>query len=391
MENKRVITYAAAFSVIALTVFILWQVKEVVVYFLLSLVLGAIIRPLADFLKSKSWYVKALSILGILLAIAGLGYVLYLAFMRLSKELNLLINTISNLDRWFLPVWLENLGFARNLIDLLPPPGQLFEIATADGGSLILPALQNFSMNLVTVISGLVIIIFLSIYWTGSQDRFERLWLSLLSVERRQRARTTWRQIDDSLGDYGRFLLFKFLLTWLLVSVGVYYLRSPYPVLLGLLVASANLVPVVGLIFALLLTLAIGLLSSILFYPWLLAFVFAVLALLDVFVWPKLYRDKWDAPILRLVILLVISETLGLSWLLLAPPLAVAAQIIWNSISPTFLKVQQPQGIASLRAHKQELSQAINELEETPAALVNNLTRLSGLLEEAQNYLDQTI
>jgi len=392
MDNKRLITYAAAFSLIALIVFILWQVKEVVIYFMLSLVLGAMIRPLADFLKGKTWYFRLLSILGTLLVFAGIGYSLYLAFIRMSQELNLLTNTVSNLDRWFLPPWLERLGFARTLIELLPPPGELFKIATSNGGSLILPVLQNFSLNLVKTLSGLVIIIFLSIYWTGSQDRFERLWLSLLSVEHRQRARTIWREIDDNMGDYGRFLLAKFFISWILISVGVYYIRTPYPVLLGLLVALANLLPVVGIIIALLFTLAIGLLSSILFYPWLLAFVFAMLALLDIFVWPKLYRDKWDAPILRLVILLILGETLGLTWLVLAPPLAVAVQIIWDSISGTFRRTyRQPERIDSLKNHKNELMRAINELENASPALENNITRLSGLLDEAQQYLDETI
>ena len=389
MVNKRALTYAAAFSVIALTVFILWQVNEVVIYFLLSLILGAIIRPLADYLKGKSRVQVILSVVGLLLVLVGFGYLLYFIFMRLSKEVNLIVNTISNLKRWFLPVWLERVGFARTLLELLPPPGELFAIATIDGGKNLLPALQNISMNLVAILSGLVVIIFLSIYWTGSQDHFERLWLSLLSVESRQKARTIWRRIDASLGDYGRFLIVKFFLTWTLISISVYYLRSPYPVLLGLGVAIANLLPIIGIVLALLFTLAIGLLSSILFYPWLLGSVLLVLTLLGVFVWPKLYQDKWDAPMLRLLLLLIIGETMGLRWLILAPPLAIAVQIIWNSLSTTLRKSpKQLMGFESLKRHQENLSQAINDLENTPPALTNNLSRLNQLIEDANDYLD---
>ncbi len=391
MVNKRALTYAAAFSVIALTVFILWQVNEVVIYFLLSLILGAIIRPLADYLKGKTRIQVFLSVASILLVVVGIGYLLYFSFTRLSYEVNLMVNTISNLKRWFLPVWLERLGFARTLLELLPPPGELFEIATNDGGKILMPALQNISTNLVTIVSGLVVIIFLSLYWTGSQDRFERLWLSLLSVERRQKARTIWRQIDASLGDYGRFLLIKFFLTWALISISVFYLRSPYPVLLGLVVAIANLLPIIGVVLALLFTLAIGLLSSILFYPWLLGFVLLVLTLLGIFVWPKLYQEKWDAPILRLLLLLIIGETMGLRWLILAPPLAVTVQIIWNSLSTTLRKQSKPlMGFESLKLHQENLSQAINDLEDTPPSLTNNLSHLNQLVQEATQYFDQT-
>lgn len=391
MSNKRALTYASAFSVIALTVFILWQVNEVVIYFLLSLILGAIIRPFADFLKVKSRLQVVLYVAVILLAVASFGYLLYISFTRLSYETNLMVNTISNLKRWYLPVWLERLGFARALLELLPPPGELFAIATNDGGKILLPALQNISMNLVAILSGLVVIIFLSIYWTGSQDRFERLWLSLLSVERRQKARTIWRQIDASFGDYGRYLLVKFFLTWALISIGVFYLRSPYPVLLGLAVAIANLLPIIGIVLALLLTLAVGLLSSILFYPWLLGFVLLVLSLLGIFVWPKLYQDKWDAPILRLLLLLIIGETMGLRWLILAPPLAITVQIIWNSLSTSLRKSPKPiLGIEALKHHQVSLSAAINEIENTPQALTNNLSRLNQLVEEADQFFDQS-
>lgn len=392
MDSKRFITVALAFSLVALTVFILWQVNEVVIYFLLSLILAAIFRPFADYLKGKPRIQVILSVAGLLLILVGFGYLLYFSFMRLSKEVNLLINTISNLKRWFLPVWLERLGFARTLLELLPPPGEIFQIATNDGGQILMPVLQNISTNLITILSGFAIILFLSIYWTGSQDHFERLWLSLLSVERRQKARTIWRQIDASLGDYGRFLIVKFILTWALISIAVFYLRSPYPVLLGLGVALANLLPVIGVVLALLFTLVIGLLSSILFYPWLLGFVLLVLIILSIFVWPKLYQAKWDAPILRLLLFLIIGETMGLRWLILAPPLAVIVQILWNSFSTKLRQSPRPLlGFESLKLHQENLIKAVGDLEDAPPALMSNITRLDQLVEDANQYFDQTI
>lgn len=385
--NKKALISAAAFSVVALAVFLLWQVNEVVIYFIMSLVMGAMLRPLADLMKDRPKWQVILITIGIVLALAASGYILYLAFMRISRETNLLVNTVSNLKQWYLPVWLDRLSFTRSLLNLLPPPGEIFEIVTTDGGKILMPAIQTISRNMVTIISGLVIIIFLSLYWTGSQDRFERLWLSLLSVERRQKARTIWRDIDNSLGDYGRYLLVRFFLTWLVISIGAFYLRSPYPVMLGMIVALANLLPVVGGLLALLLTLAIGLLSSILFYPWLLVYVFIVLTLLGIFVWPKLYKERWDAPILRLLLFLIIGETMGLRWLILAPPLAIVIQTIWNGVSNLLRTTKPLMGIESLQVHQDLLEQAMGELDETPPALSNNLNRLDDLLEKAEEYL----
>ncbi|MCK9246641.1 MAG: AI-2E family transporter [Anaerolineaceae bacterium] len=388
MIDKRALTYTAAFAVVVLAIFLLRQISEVVVYFLLSLVLGAVLRPLADFLRGKNRLLSVFVIAATSLILIGLGYALYLSFMLLSDELNLLVNTVSNLKQWYLPVWMERLSFPRTLIEMLPPPGQVFEIATTESGQMLLPFIQDLSLNLVSVLSGLVIVIFLALYWIGSEASFERLWLSLLSVEHRQKARIIWRKIDANLGDYGRHLLVRFFLTWLLISIGVYYLRSPYPILLGLLVALVNLLPIIGFVLAFLITLTIGLLSSILFYPWLLVYVLLVLALLNLFVWPKLYQAKWDVPILRLLFLLIIGETLGLRWILLAPALAVTLQILWDGVSSS-LRMQKPLNkIESLQIHRQLLVQAVSDLEDLPPALNQNLQRLEELIEKSSQFLD---
>lgn len=252
-----------------------------------------------------------------------------------------------------------------------------------------MPAIQTIAGNMIAVVSGLVIILFLGLYWTGSQDHFERLWLSLLPVEKRQKARLIWREIDASLGDYVRFLLVKFFVTWIVVSLGTFYLRSPYPILLGILVASANLVPIVGIFLSLLLTLAIGLLSSILFYPWILLYVFVVLMLLRVLVWPRFYSKKWAAPFIQLLLLLVFSETLGLGWLILAPPLAVMIQILWSGLSASLRSGKPLMGIESLRTHQNRLSLAMASVDEVPPALMSNLNRLDELIDQADDFLSE--
>ena len=139
---------------------------------------------------------------------------------------------------------------------------------------------------------------------------------------------------------------------------------------------------------AFLITLTIGLLSSILFYPWLLVYVLLVLALLNLFVWPKLYQAKWDVPILRLLFLLIIGETLGLRWILLAPALAVTLQILWDGVSSS-LRMQKPLNkIESLQIHRQLLVQAVSDLEDLPPALNQNLQRLEELIEKSSQFLD---
>ena len=153
--------------------------------------------------------------------------------------------------------------------------------------------------------------------------------------------------------------------------------------------ALANLLPIIGVVLALFFTLAIGLLSSILFYPWLLGFVLLVLTMLSIFVWPRLFQNKWDAPIPRLLLLLIIGETMGLRWLILAPPLAVTLKIIWNTQRDC--ASSRPYGFGITQPPPGHLSQAISDIETLHPALTNNIIRLNQLVEEANQYFDQTI
>ena len=114
------------------------------------------------------------------------------------------------------------------------PPSKLFEAVTGDQGQLVLPAILGFTQGIGGVVSGVLVILFLSIYWSINQIHFERLWLSLLPSGQRKQARGIWRTIEPDLGAYIRGQVIHSLLAGLLLGLGYWVLGSPYPALLAL-------------------------------------------------------------------------------------------------------------------------------------------------------------
>ena len=149
-------------------------------------------------------------------------------------------------DEWSLPVWLQGSAIQQALLGRLPPPSKLFEAITGDQGQLVLPALLGITQSITVVVSGVFIILFLSIYWSINQIHFERLWLSLLPSGQRKQARGIWRTVEPDTGAYIRSQVIHSLLAGLLLGLGYWLIGSPYPALLALIGALACLIPVVG-------------------------------------------------------------------------------------------------------------------------------------------------
>ena len=128
----------------------------------------------------------------------------------------------------------------------LPTPDKLFEAVTGEQGQFVLPAVLSFTEGVGGIASGVILVLFLSIYWSINQIHFERLWLSLLPSEQRKQARGVWRTIEPNLGAYIRSEIVQSLLAGLLLGLGYWLLGSQYPILMALIGALAWLIPLVG-------------------------------------------------------------------------------------------------------------------------------------------------
>lgn len=386
--TKQLAGFGTAVMTTLLALAVLWQFHIVVVYVLISLTLAAALRPLVNRLGGRGVVARGAWILLYLVALGSFGFLVFLTGETAIHEIQQLAQTVSAQDAWRLPSWLAGSAFQQALVAWLPPPSKLFEAVTGDQGQRVLPAILGFTQDIGGVASGVLGVLFLSLYWIGNQIHFERLWLSLLPSGQRKQARDIWRTIESGLGAYIRSEVVQSLLAAVLLGLGYWLLGSPYPMLLALVGAAAWLIPVVGAALAVILPLLIGLLTSVQLSLLTALYTLVVLVALQVWVEPRLFRRKWDNPILTLVILLALADAFGLLGILLAPPLSAISQILWRLLVSHRLASGAAAQVSDLIERQARVGATISAMDEPhPPLVTSSMERLTQLLVKAEPIL----
>ncbi|HEY4312516.1 MAG TPA: AI-2E family transporter [Pirellulales bacterium] len=408
---------------------VLWELRGAVLIFFLSLGTSAALRPAIE--QLHRWGLPKSLALGV----TYLGCVV--GFIGLALALVFpLAGDLHDLGRDFkagydnaTTHWPNGNGLQRAIAQRLPAWDDLQKIgwrvgkdAAADASSTVDPSAapadsadQADGLNLwthraVTTLLGVtwgffgtilnfLIIVVLSLYWSIDRVHFERLWLSLLDVARRQRARETWRAIEQATGAYLQREAVQSLTAGCLLGVGFWMLQQPYPVLSAAVGALAWLIPFVGAPLAMIAVTAIWLPRFMLTsgegaIVMLLAaslYTLLVLLLLEWLVEPRLFRRKRYNPILLVLVAVGMVDWLGFFGLLIAPPVAAAIQIIgsqylaYRATTAVAITDTSPralaQRLATLRARMED-DQEMNEETQQMVA------RLDALVEQARNVLN---
>ncbi len=386
--TKRLIWFAFAVLTTLLALVVFWQFRVAIVYVLISLTLAAALRPLMNHLAGRGFVVRTAWILLYLVALASFGFFLFLASDTAIHEIQQLAHTVSVQDKWVLPLWLEGSSFQKVVLAQLPPPSKLFEAITGSQGELVLPALLGFTQGIGGIVTAIIVILFMSIYWSISQVHFERLWLSLLPSGQRKQARGIWRTVEPEIGAYIRGEVIQSLFAGLLIGIGCWLIGSPYPALLGLAGALAVLIPVVGAVLAVIPVILVGLLTSVQLSLFTTLYTLIILTALGVLVKPRLFNRRWDNPILTVVLLIFLANALGLVGIIVAPPISVVCQILWSRLVSRRVVSGAATQISDLKERQALVWAAIKAMDEPHLPLVtSSMERLTHLMEKAEPIL----
>jgi len=390
--TKQLVVLGTAVMTTLLALVLLWQFRIVVVYVLISLAFAATVRPFFKGWSSRGLVTRLSLILFYLISLGIFGFLIFQVGRFAISDIQQLGQMLSVQGVWRLPPWLEGSSFQQTLVAWLPTPDKLFEAVTGEQGQLVLPTLLGFTEGVGGLVSGVFVVLFLSLYWSINQIHFERLWLSLLPSELRGYARGVWRIIEPDLGAYIRSEVVQSILAGLLLGIGYWLLGSPYPVLLALIGALAWLIPVVGAALAVIPPLMVGLLTGIPLGLFTVLYTLIVLISLQVWVEPRLFKRNWDNPIMTLVILLAMADAFGLVGLIIAPPLSAVCQILWKLLFSDRLASGVTVQISNLKERQANVWAAIKEMDELPPPLVvSSMERLTNLLEKAEPILPATL
>lgn len=203
------------------------------------------------------------------------------------------------------------------------PPLQASQISQA------LSFLGSFVGIVFTTVSALIV----AYYWMTERAIIKRLALSLFPLDRRDRAHAIWDEIEDRLGGWARGQVVLMLIIGVTSTIVYAVLGLPYWFLLGIWAGVTELIPFVGPFLGGGLAVLVALTDSWQKALVVLGFVFILQQLEGNVVVPRVMRNAVGlTPLSVILALLVGSALLGLVGAILAIPVAAAVQVLVSEL-----------------------------------------------------------
>lgn len=398
MRTEHVLRIAAlTLSVcgVLLLLAILWQLRAALVLLFLSIALSAALEPLIIALTERRIpRPLALTIVYAAVAIILVGLPVVLA-APLMADFDAFASHLTesqsqdDTDETEQPV-----GRIQGALQTALPYMRDVATRTLVRVDTTLWQILGFTWGAFEALGNLLVVGVLSIYWSADRDQFERLWLSLLSVERRAAARDLWNSIQQEIGAYLRSEAVQCLLAGTLLWLGYWLLGYPYPVLLATIGACAWLIPYAGLIIAVTTTFLLGVPTVITagdhaiwtdIFPATLHTI-VVLGALEYLIEPRVFDRRRYNSLLILLLVIIFTELFGISGLLLGPPIAAAIQLIGGYlIRRRATANSSPQTDERWENRLQTVRHQASQRGDSGPELVSLLDRLTILVREAES------
>jgi hypothetical protein len=134
--------------------------------------------------------------------------------------------------------------------------------------------------------------------------------------------------------------------------------------------------------------LLVGLMTGVQLSLFSVLFTLLVLIALKIWVKPRLFKRRWDNPILTLVILIAMASAFGLVGMIVAPPISVVCQILWNRLVSRRAVLGAAAQISDLKERQARVQAEITAMDEPPLPLVtSSMEKLTELIEKAEPIL----
>jgi predicted PurR-regulated permease PerM len=330
----RVIRYTVIVLITLAVLFLLWQVSIAIVLFLLSLAVAAALRPVINALLGQRLSKPlALGIVYFVLVVFILGSLLLAGPSFLTEVQRIGDDFVTNYDRARTD-WPNNgTLFQKALAEQLPPSTELFQTLTSKDGVPALQSVFGIAQNFLSLLGQLAIVIVLSLYWSADQLRFERLSLSLLPTEYHPKALHAWRSIESGVGAYLRSETVQSVLAALLLWAIYSMIGIRYPTLLATWGAVARLIPWFGTLIAVLPVIFIAIGNSTVGFVAVVCTI-AVLFLLKEVIEPRVFLRHKYSSLMIVLFVIGLAQPFGFIGVVLAPPLSVAVQILFQQLYP---------------------------------------------------------
>ena len=219
--------------------------RDVVLLVFLAILLGAALEPLVASIRGWTGLGRGLSILFVyavfLAAVVSIAvFIVPAAIVQLGAALAKLPAFLEQVRAWGAHLRPGALGDGiSSLIDAVEAP--FATTAPPDPRSVV-----NASIVVGQVAAALITLLFLVFFWLTERPRLQRYALAFMPAGRRSGIRDAWNEVEARLGLWARGQLI--LMTTIGIATGIAYslLGLPGALLLGLIAALMEIIPIVG-------------------------------------------------------------------------------------------------------------------------------------------------
>lgn len=229
----------------------LWFFTRPLALLFLAFVIAVAITPAVNWLAR--WVPRAAAILAVYLLLVGLvGGILSYVLPQLAAQTEQAITTLP-----------DRLGQLRSFVNSFDPTpdGRLASELGAQLSSFI-GHLTDLPLWIASSALELVVVVIMSIYWLSTKDQLRRFTLSFFPPDHRERADELLTEMGTVLGGYLRTVTLSAIIVGGVVYLGLTLLGVEYPLVLALVAAAGEFVPVAGSIVSAAVGIAVALLDS---------------------------------------------------------------------------------------------------------------------------------
>jgi len=354
------------------------------------LAVAAALRSLINYL-TKYNFPRPFALAIVYLSVVGLVVGLFLLISpALGRDLQSLIDNFVTGYEYMKTNWpLTGTLFQKTLAERLPPSEDLFKNLTSEAGISALKGILGIAQNFFTILGNIAIIVILSLYWSADQLRFERLSISLLRAEHHPKALLVWRSIEVGVGGYLRSQFIQSLFAGLILGLGYWGLGIRYPVLLALWAALARPIPWLGALIAVIFPLIVGMSISPALGLAAAMYTIGVLLLLRLVFEPRFFRGQRYSPLLIILFVIALAQLLGIIGVVLAPPLAVTVQILFQQLYPLPPRSFSQEMLEKAMNLKNRLKEVREHIQNAPREITILTDRMNRLIDRTIDYIQE--
>ncbi len=328
LSAQSVAKSAAYVLFMLVLIYFFYDIRVVLLMFFISFLLAAALDPVIDWLQKKSCpralavllvYVVLFMLIGVF--ITNVVSLIASQVMEIAQSVGNFVNNITE-DSSAIP-WASQYK---------PYLNQFYQtINLQAAASQIQNALKVVSDQLLSISFGLfntIIILILTFFMTVEEKPIEVFFLSLFPSKYAKYISTRLEAVKDHIGQWLRGQLMVSLVTGLISYIGLFVLGVNYALTLSIIAGCCMVVPVMGRVFAWILTFPIVFNQSPMLSLWMSIFYIILQQIENNLLIPYIMNKAVGlSPIIIIFAMMVGGQYLGLLGLILAIPIATTAAI----------------------------------------------------------------